>query len=148
MFTGDYVQPKKNNSDIIIHILNTIINTIMRKKGEKCAVSMVSSLIKELRSEYDFLQYVKVQDIRLLEEEDRVIVTKSLDDISPTQIGKVIHVIILNLSRSLGDKDGYFLIKEFQRRVGSEYFSAIKTIRIDTEEILLEHILASNRFQF
>ena len=148
MYTGDYIQPKKNNSEIIKHILNTLINTIMRKKGEKCAVSMVSSLIKELQSEYNFLQYVKIQDIRLLEDEERVIVTKSLDDILPTQIGKVIHVIILNISRSLGDKDGYFLIREFQQRVGSEYFSAVKTIGVDSEEILLEHILASNRFQF
>ena len=109
---------------------------------------MMSSLIKELEPEYDFLQYVKIQDIRLLEEKERVNVTKNIDDVLPVQIGKVVHVIILNLSRSLGDKEGYFLIKEFQQRVGSQYFSIIKNIGIDTEEILLEHILASNRFQF
>jgi len=42
------------------------------------------------------------------------------------------------MSYSLGDKEGYFLIKELQLRIGSEYTSSIKAMDIDIELLLLE----------
>jgi len=149
MFSNECIMPHKNNSEIVKQVIDTLINTIIRKRGEKCAVSMVDSLINELKDDYDFLKYVNILDIRLLEEKERVIITSDyINKVSPVEIGIVLHKIILSLSRSLGDKEGYFLIREFQQRVGSEYFSTIKDIGLDTEKLLLEHILSSARFTF
>lgn len=148
MFTNDYFMPQKNNSEIIKQVLNTLINTVRRKGGEKRAISMLSSLLKELESEYVFLQYVEVQDIRLLEEKERVIVMPNINAVLPTEVGKVLHIIILKLSLILEDKDGYFLIREFQQRIGNEYSAIIKTIGIDTELLLLEYYLEQDCFKF
>jgi len=148
MFSKDFITPQKNNSEVVKQVLNTLINTTGRKRGEECAVSMMSSLLKELEAEYGFLQYVEIRDTRLLEEEERVNVMPNINAVLPTEVGKALHIIISKLSLSLEDKDGYFLIREFQQRVGNEYTSTIKAIGVDTELLLLEHKLAKYRFKF
>ena len=145
MYPNDFVNPQKNNSEVVKHVLNTLINTIRRKWGEEYAVSTVSSLLKELETEYGFLQYIEIRDIRFLEGGERVTVMPNINAVLPTEVGKAFHIIISKLSLSLEDKDGYLLIKEFQHRVGSEYTSTIKAIGIDTELLLLEHTLAKNQ---
>ena len=121
MFSKDLITPQKNNSEVVKQVLNTLIYTIKRKKNEEYAVSMMRNLIKKLRAEYDFLQYVNIQDTRFLEKEDTVNVIHDINDVSPTEVGKALHKIISKLSLSLEDKDGFFLIREFQQRVGDEY---------------------------
>ena len=142
MYSNDFITPQKNNSEVVKQVLNTLINTTRRKRGEGCAVSTMSSLLKELEAEYGFLQYVEIRDIRFLEGEERVTVMPNINAILPTEVGKALQIIISKLSLSLEDKDGYLLIKEFQHRVRSEYASIIEAIGIDTELLLLEHKLA------
>jgi len=144
MYSNDFINPQKNNSEVVKHVLNTLINTIKRKRGEEHTVSMMSSLLKELKAEHDFLQYIEIQDIRFLEGGERVTVMPNINAVLPTEVGKALHIIISKLSLSLEDKDGYLLIREFQHRVGSEYTSIIKAIGIDTELLLLEHKLAKS----
>ncbi len=142
MYSSDFINPQKNNSEVVKHVLNTLINIIRRKRGEEYAVSTMSSLLKELEAEYGFLQYVEIRDIRFLEGEERVTVMQNINAVLPTEVGKALHIVISKLSLSLEDKDGYLLIGEFQHRVKSEYTSTIKAIGIDTELLLLEHKLA------
>jgi hypothetical protein len=142
MYSNDFINPQKNNSEVVKHVLDTLINIIKRKRGEEHAVSMMSSLLKELEAEHDFLQYIEIQDIRFLERGERVTVMPDINAVLPTEVGKALHIIISKLSLSLGDKDGYLLIREFEHRVESEYTSIFKTIGIDIELLLLEHKLA------
>ncbi len=148
MYSNDFITPQKNNSEVVKQVLNTLINTTRRKRGEEYAVSTMSSLLKELEAEYGFLQYVEIRDTRLLEEEERVNVMPNINAVLPTEVGKALNIIISKLSLSLEDKDGYFLIREFQKRVGNEYTSTIKAIGVDTELLLLEHKLAKYSFKF
>ena len=148
MFSKDFITPRKNNSEVIKQVLNTLINTTIRKRGEEYAVLTMSSLLKELEEKFGFLQYVEVRDIRLLEDEERVNVMSDVNAVLPTEVGRALNTIIYKLSLTFEDKEGYFLIREFQKRVGSEYTSAIKDIGIDTELLLLEHKLLKYRFNF
>lgn len=138
MYSNDFITPQKNNSEVVKQVLNTLINTIRRKTDEKHAILTVSSLIKKLEAEYDFLRYIEINDTRLLATADIVNVMPDIDAVSPKEVGKVLHTIVSIMSYSLGDKEGYFLIKELQLRIGSEYTSSIKAMDIDIELLLLE----------
>ena len=138
MFSKEFITPQKTNSEVVKQVLNTLINTIRRKTDEKHAILTVSSLIKKLEAEYDFLRYIEIKDTRLLATADIVNVIPDIDAVSPKEVGKVLHIIVSIMSYSLGDKEGYFLIKELQLRIGSEYTSSIKAMDIDIELLLLE----------
>ena len=138
MFSKEFITPQKTNSEVVKQVLNTLINTIRRKTDEKHAILTISSLIKKLEAEYDFLRYIEINDTRLLATGDIVNVMPDMDAVSPKEVGKALHTIVSITSYSLGDKEGYFLIKELQLRIGSEYTSSIKVMDIDIELLLLE----------
>ena len=62
MFSKEFITPQKTNSEVVKQVLNTLINTIRRKTDEKHAILTVSSLIKKLEAEYDFLRYIEIND--------------------------------------------------------------------------------------
>ena len=138
MFSKEFITPQKTNSEVVKQVLNTLINTIRRKTDEKHAILTINSLIKKLEAEYDFLRYIEINDTRLLATADIVNVMPYIDAVSPKEVGKALHIIVSIMSYSLGDKEGYFLIKELQLRIGSEYTSSIKAMDIDIELLLLE----------
>ena len=138
MFSKEFITPQKTNSEVVKQVLNTLINTIRRKTDEKHAILTVNSLIKKLEAEYDFLRYIEINDTRLLATADIVNVMPDIDAVSPKEVGKALYIIVSIMSYSLGDKEGYFLIKELQLRIGSEYTSSIKAMDIDIELLLLE----------
>jgi len=143
MFSNDFTTPPKDNSDVVKQVFDTLIYSIKRKTNEGEAVSLINSLIQELKEDHSFLQYVKLKDTRLLEDDDIVNVDSEINSVTPTEIGKAINSAILILSRYLGTKNGYFLIKEFQQRIGSNYFSSIRAMGIDLDLLILEHKVAA-----
>jgi ABC-type antimicrobial peptide transport system permease subunit len=94
MYSNDFINPQKNNSEVVKHVLDTLINIIKRKRGEEHAVSMMSSLLKELEAEHDFLRYIEIQDIHFLERGERVTVMPNINAVLPTEVGKALHIII------------------------------------------------------
>ncbi len=138
MFSNDFITPQKNNSDVVKRVLNTLIYTIKRKTNEGQAVSIINSLINDLKEDHEFLHFVKIKDTRLLEDDCIVEVESNIDTVLPTEVGKALNNVIYITSRYLGKRDGYFLIKEFQQRIGSNYFSSLRAMGIDLDLLLLE----------
>ena len=51
------------NSEIIKHVLQTLINKIGRRTSESFALVIIDTVIKELESKYDFLKYAKIENM-------------------------------------------------------------------------------------
>jgi len=114
---------QRENSDVIRHVLRTLVNISGRKTTEGHAVSIMDSLIKELEEEYDFLKHVEIRDTRFLEDDYSVSVMSDVDFISP----------------ALGKNAGHFLIKELSRNIGDSYRSIMEDMGIDLGLMQLEH---------
>jgi hypothetical protein len=138
MFSNDFTTPPKNNSEVVKQVLNTLIYTIKRKSNEGKAVSMINSLLQDLEEDHEFLHYIKIKDTRLKEDNNIVDVQSDIDEVVPTEVGKALNNVIYITSRYLGKRDGYFLIKEFQQRIGSNYYSSLRAMGIDLDLLLLE----------
>ena len=138
MFSNDFTTPQKNNSEVVKQVLNTLIYTIKRKSNEGKAVSMINSLLQDLEEDHEFLHYIKIKDTRLKEDNNIVDVESDIDEVVPTEVGKALNNVIYITSRYLGKRDGYFLIKEFQQRIGSNYYSSLRAMGIDLDLLLLE----------
>ena len=130
---------QKKNSDVIRHVLRTLVNISGRKTTEGYAVSIMDSLIKKLEEEYDFLKHVEIRDTRFLEDDYSVSVMSDVDFVSPAKVGKAIHDIIISMNKSLGKNAGYFLIKELSRSIGDIYQSTMNEMGIDLGLMQLEH---------
>ena len=127
------------NSDILKHILNTVITVSGRKTNESHAVFVMEKVMKKLEKRYNFLKNVAVKDTTFLEEGEPVSIMANLDSISKKDLGKALYEIIFTINKSLGEDAGHFFIREIAVGVQSEISSIMKDIGVDFNLMQLEY---------
>ena len=127
------------NSEVMRKVLATLINISGRKTTEGHAVFVMDSLIKKLGGTYDFLKHVEVSDTRFLEDSVFITVMSDVNAISPIDVGKAIHAIIVTMNEMLGRDAGHFFIKEMSRSIGDEYYSTMGDMGVDLSLMQLEY---------
>ena len=117
--------PELEKSEIVKHVLQTLIDISSRKTTQGHAVLTMYELIKKLQEKYDFLKHIEIKDTRFLEVEDPVTVMSDIDKVEPSDIGKALYDIIKTMNTALGKNAGYFFIKELKNNIGDMYNSVM-----------------------
>jgi len=120
------------NSDIMKHILASLLNVASNKTSIDYARSSVKNLLKDLEGNYDFLKFVNIKILAQIENNmDAINVKSDMDNVRPKNVGKAIQDLINVLKKHLGMKAGYFFIKEFRDDLGDEYHSYIRDMGVN-----------------
>ena len=130
--------PQIENSEVVRHILQTLINISSRKTTKVQAITTMFESIKKLQSKYDFLKHIEIKDTRFLETEDPVTVMSDINNVKLNDVGKALHDIIKTINTNLGSGAGYYFIKELKNNIGENYFSAIEEMGLDFGVMQLE----------
>ncbi len=130
--------PHFENSEVVRHILQTLIRISSRKTTKGDAVSAMEELIKKLQDKYDFLKHVEIKDIRFMETDEPVTVMSDIDGVKSNDVGKALYDIIKTMNSSLGKEAGYFFIKELRNNIQEDYYSTIEEMGLDLGVMQLE----------
>lgn len=130
--------PEIENSEVMRHVLQSLIEISGRKTTYGHAVLTMSGLIKKLRTKYDFLKNVEIKDTRYLELDEPVSVISGINTVKLNDVGKALYDIIKTMNSSLGEEAGHFFVKELRNRMGDEYLSTIEEMGLDFGLIQLE----------
>ena len=130
--------PQIENSEVVRHILQKLINISSRKTTKVQAITTMFESIKKLQSKYDFLKHIEIKDTRFLETEDPVTVMSDINNVKLNDVGKALHDIIKTINTNLGSGAGYYFIKELKNNIGENYFSAIEEMGLDFGVMQLE----------
>ena len=126
-------------SDVIKRTLYSLIVVARPKSSKDYAWSIIKRLLAELKTDYDFLKYIHIDEIENLEDTmDDITVMSGLNDIEPKRIGQAIQNIIDIFKSRMGNKAGYFFLTEFKETLGNEYYSIIKEMGVDLRLIELQ----------
>ena len=126
------------NSEVVRHILQTLINISSRKTTKVQAISTMFESIKKLQSKYDFLKHIEIKDTRFLETEDPVTVMSDINGVKLDDVGKALYDIIKTINTNLGRGAGYFFIKELKNNIAENYYSRIEEMGLDFGVMQLE----------
>ncbi len=126
------------NSEVMKHVLNTLVNLSSRKTNQGQAITTMNNLIEKLKNKYDFLKHIEIKDTRYLELNEPISVMSDIDKIESDNIGKALYDIIKNMNIALGRDAGFFFIKEFRRNLGDHYSESIEEMGIDLGLMQLE----------
>jgi len=130
---------KAKNSDVIKHVLYSLVNVTSSKTSEEHALLMVKTLLKNLELEYDFLRYIKISDVESVDNNlDVIVVVSDINYVESIRISKAIQEIIDVLKKHLGKKAGYHFIREFRDDLGEDYHSIIKNMGVDLRLVELQ----------
>lgn len=127
-----------NKSDIIENVIKNLINISGRKTSKGHAINTVDSVMENLKHKYDFLNHIKINDNRFVEDEEAVSVMGDVNNVDSDKLGKALNEIISNTHFSLGNNAGHFFIKELQRNIGGDYSSVMKELGVDLGLMQLE----------
>lgn len=131
--------PKIENSEVVRHVLQKLIDISSRKTTKGHAVSTMYELIKKLEEKYDFLRHVEIKDTRFLEMDEPITVMSDIDIVKSDNVGDALYDIIKTLNIALGKDAGHFFIKELRNSIGEVYYSTIEDMGLDLGLIQLEH---------
>lgn len=130
--------PRFENSEVVEHILQALINISGRKTTKLQAISTMDELIKKLQEKYDFLKHIEIKDTRFVENEEPVSVMSDINGVKSNDVGKALYDIIKTMNSNLGKEAGYFFIKELKNNIGEDYYSTIEEMGLDFGVMQLE----------
>ena len=131
-----------NNSDIVRKTLISLIIVATSKTSDDYAWSSMKTLLKELKSNYEFLKYIKIGEIQTLDYSiDDIVISTDMNMVDSKEIGRALQDLIDLLKKKLGNKAGYFFLQEFKQILGEQYHSIIKDIGVDLRLIDLQNQL-------
>ena len=130
--------PNIEKSDVMRHVIQTLIDMSSRKTTKSHALLTMSDLIDKLKTKYDFLKHVEIKDTRFLEMDEPVTVMSDIDNVNTDEIAKALYDIIKTTNNTLGKNAGYFFIKELRNNLGEDYNSTIEEMGLDLGLMQLE----------
>ena len=130
--------PNIEKSDVMRHVIQTLIDMSSRKTTKSHALLTMSVLIDKLKTKYDFLKHVEIKDTRFLEMDEPVTVMSDIDNVNTDEIAKALYDIIKTTNNTLGKNAGYFFIKELRNNLGEDYNSTIEEMGLDLGLMQLE----------
>ena len=127
-----------DNSDVIKNVLKNLIDISGRKTSRGQAIDTIDTVMRKLENRYIFLKDIRIIDNRFIENEEVIDITRDIEKVRSSDMGKALNDIILTTHYSLGEHAGHFFIKELQRNIGGDYNSVMKEMGVDLGLMQLE----------
>lgn len=106
--------PQRKNSEIIEHILQMLIDKIGRRTSISFAVVIIDKVIKELKTKYDFLKYIKIKNTLYSEGINAVTVMPEINSVESGELYNAVKYLIITIVKGLDRNADFFFIREFR----------------------------------
>jgi hypothetical protein len=129
------------NSQVIRHVLQTLVSKIGRRTSEGFATVILDTVLNELRSRYDFLRYVEIKNTFYSEGIDAVSVSSEIDLVDTAKFYNAVGDIIEMTIKCVKEKADFFFIKEVQEALNDIYNLNLKEQNIDLNRMQFQFIV-------
>lgn len=131
--------PHVEPDQVIRDILERLISISGRKTDKVYALMTLETLIKDLEPQFSFLKNIHINDDFYSEDTiNTVDLTHTLNDITPTDLGRALRDIITTMNRTLGAKAGHFFVKELRNTLTDDYLTTMREMGVDLGLMQLE----------
>jgi len=127
------------NSEIIKHVLDTLINISSRKTTKGHALFTMNELMQTLREKYNFLKHIEINDNRFSESQEPITIMSDINSINTNEIGDALYDIIKTMNLKLGKEAGHFFIKELKNNLQENYGESFEEMGLDLGLMQLEY---------
>jgi hypothetical protein len=129
---------KLSNSVLLKATLKALYDVSGRRTSEKFANDTIISTIDSLKSKYDFLKYVKINEETYPKHSIKIDVSSEIDLVIPSDFGKAIESIIRVVYTDLNTEAGLYFITELKEYAGERVTSEIISRDVDLDQVQIE----------
>ena len=136
---------KPKNSALLSSVIKAIYTVASRRTTSKFADETVGSTIRTLENKYDFLKYVKINKDVVSDSSFAISVSKEVDSIHPTRIGKAIESILRVIYNDMNEEAGLYFVSELKECAGDAITKGIINCEVDLDQVQTEQHYAYRR---
>ena len=129
------------NSDLLLYSIRLIFNTLEREFGREKSYLIIFENVGRLKTEYEALKFVNINDIRSIQGVDIVTVDSSINEMEPSTVGGAIQRIIQDMNNTYAIKNGQSLVEKMKIQIKPEYKFKLTEIGVNLDVIVLSNEL-------
>jgi len=129
------------NDDILKYLFMSLFEFLDREIGRDSAYKNIDEIITRFQTQYDCLNYIKINDVRALIGVDSVIVNKEVNRIESSMVGAAIQKCIQELNNSFVEKGFFSFMEKFREILNPDYIFKMESIGVNLDVIQYGHVL-------
>jgi len=133
--------PEIQTSELITHLLLSVIDVIGRRSSERYAIVLIKEVIGDLEKQYKFFKNINIQTAQYSEIEDTVTVTSKIDKVAKQDLCDGLRELLARIVSSAGKTAGYFFIKELKETMKTTYVNAFSSMDLDLDYLQLRYVV-------
>jgi len=126
---------------LVKKVIKALIDILSESSTESYALVIIKNILKNYKDSYYFFKYIKIDSVNFSEKENAIEVSKEINSVSPSDLGRGIQKIIEKVSTSLGEDAGRYFLDKLQKKVGKAYILRLEEIGVNLHMIELRRTL-------
>lgn len=130
------------NYDALRYSIKALFDILDREFGKNAAFTTLTDLVIRLRTQYEVLDNVKINDIRSIQGVDPVTVNKDVNLIEAHKVGVAIQKCFQELNKYFNEKSSISLVKELKNYLNADYLFKLEEMGVSLDVLQLSQVLA------
>ena len=128
------------NDDILKYLFMSLFEFLDREIGRDSAYKNLDEVVTRFQTEYECLNYVKINDVRALVVVDSVIVDAEVNKTESSMVGAAIQKCIQELNNNFVEKGFISFMEKFREILNSDYIFKIESLGVNLDVIQYGHV--------
>jgi hypothetical protein len=137
------------NSDILRFTFKTLFDILDGEIGRDSAFKNLSEYTLRLSTKYEILKYVKINDVRAIQDIDVVNVDKAIDSVKTSIVGTAIQKMVQELNFTFIEQENFSIIEKLKNQLNADYIFKLGEMGVDLnviqlkQSLIVKHVLKS-----
>jgi hypothetical protein len=149
-FINDVKQDNKfsiKHDEILKYMISILYEVLENQSGRSYAYDTISEAVNRLSTEHEILKYVKINDVRSIQNVDIVTVQKDVNSLEGILVGVGIQKVIQEIFNQFDERKGFLFMDKLKNLINADYNIKLNKIGVDLgiiklkQELVLKHVL-------
>ncbi len=127
--------------DFLKYIFNAIFEVLNKEFGRNKSYKIVDMLVNRFNTEYELLRYVKVNDIRSVQDAHIVTVGSAVNSVDSSKIGDLVQKILQETNNILNDKGKFDFVESIRKYINKDYSFKMGELGVDLSALHMKKAL-------
>ncbi len=129
------------NSEVMNHVLTVLFEIVDSESGRDVAYETLDELINRLNTQYEALNYVKINDVRSIQNVELINTDKQINKLDSQEVGVCIQKIIQELSMDFDEKKFLLIMDKIKNNISADYSYKLNEMGVNFDVIKLKQTL-------
>jgi len=149
-FINDVKQDNKfamKHDEILKYMISILYEELENQSGRSYAYDTLNEAVNRLSTEHEVLKYIKINDVRAIQNVDIVSIQKDVNSLEGSIVGAGIQKVIQEIFNQFDERKGFKFMDDLKNLINADYNIKLNQIGVDLgiiklkQELVVKHVL-------